>query len=74
MPRPPRIQFAGANYHIVTRGDDRRKLFHDDGHYERFTDGLRQEVGRSGWIVLAYCWMPNPVQSLITAACNGSSR
>ena len=21
MPRPPRIQLAGANYHIVTRGD-----------------------------------------------------
>ena len=37
MPRPPRIQFAGANYHIVTRGDARRKLFHDSGHYERFT-------------------------------------
>ena len=42
MPRPPRIQFADANYHIVTRGDGRRPLFHDTGHYERFTEGLRQ--------------------------------
>ena len=65
MPRPPRIQFAGAIYHIVTRGDGRRALFHDEGHYERFTDGLRQEVDRSGWIVLAYCWMPNHVHALI---------
>ena len=27
MPHLPRIQFAGANYHIVTRGDGRRPLF-----------------------------------------------
>jgi len=65
MPRPPRIQFPGANYHIVTRGDGRRKLFHDSRHYERFTDGLRDEVQRSGWIVLAYCWMPNHIHALI---------
>jgi len=65
MPRPPRLQFAGANYHIITRGDGRRKLFDDDGHYARFTDGLRQEVERSGWIVLGYCWMPNHVHALI---------
>jgi REP element-mobilizing transposase RayT len=65
MPRPPRIQFAGANYHIVTRGDGRRALFHDLGHYERFTEGLRQEVERSGWIVLAFCWMPNHIHALL---------
>ena len=65
MPRPPRIQFAGANYHIVTRGDGRRKLFHDTGHYQRFTEGLEDEVQRSGWIVLAYCWMPNHIHALI---------
>ena len=65
MPRPPRIQFAGANYHVVTRGDGRRALFHDQGHYERFTDGLRQQTERSGWIVLAFCWMPNYIHALI---------
>ena len=65
MPRPPRIQFPGANYHIVTRGDGRRRLFHDARHYERFTEGLRNEVQRSGWIVLAFCWMPNHIHALI---------
>ena len=33
MPRPPRIQYPGAIYHLVTRGDGRRTLFHDAGHY-----------------------------------------
>ena len=65
MPRPPRIQFPGANYHIVTRGDGRQKLFHDQAHYERFTTGLEEEVQRCGWIVLAYCWMPNHIHALI---------
>lgn len=65
MPRLPRIQYPSAIYHIVTRGDGRRKLFHDDGHYERFTRGLAEEVDRSGWIVIAYCWMPNHIHALI---------
>ena len=65
MPRPPRIQFSAANYHIVTRGDARRALFHDPGHYERFTKGLQDQVARSGWMVLAYYWMPNHIHALI---------
>jgi putative transposase len=52
MPRLPRLQYAGAIYHIVTRGDGRRKLFHDEGHFERCTRGLAEEVERSGWIVM----------------------
>ena len=65
MPRPPRIQFPGANYHLITRGDGRQKLFHDQGHYERFTKGLEEEVQRCGWIVLSFCWMPNHIHALI---------
>ena len=30
MPHPPRLQYPGASYHLVTRGDGRRTLFHDD--------------------------------------------
>jgi putative transposase len=65
MPRLPRLQYENAIYHLITRGDGRRKLFHDEGHYERFTKGLVDEVDRSGWIVIAYCWMPNHIHALI---------
>ena len=65
MPRQPRVQFPGAIYHVVTRGDARRKIFHDDGHDQRFTRGLAEEVDRSRWIVIAYCWMPNHIHALI---------
>ena len=66
MPRKPRVQFPGAIYHIVTRGDGRRELFHDEDHYGRLTRGLADEVKRSGWIVLAFCWMPNHIHLLLT--------
>ena len=65
MARKPRIQFSGAFYHIVTRGDGRQLLLHDDRHYERFTEGLEAEVHRSNWQVIAYCWMPNHIYALI---------
>ncbi|KAA1259143.1 chromosomal replication initiation protein [Rubripirellula obstinata] len=65
MPRFPRLQYENAIYHIVARGDGRRKLFHDQGHYDRFTKGLVDEVDRSGWVVVAFCWMPNHIHALI---------
>ena len=47
MSRPPRVEFPGAIYHLISRGDGRRQLFHDDGHYQRLTRGLQEEVQRS---------------------------
>jgi len=65
MPRMPRLECANAIYHIVARGDGRRKLLHDAGHYDRLTQGLIDEVDRSSWSVIAYCWMPNHIHALI---------
>lgn len=48
MPRLPRLQYENAIYHVVTRGDGRRRLFHDDGHYQRFTQGLIAGANRRG--------------------------
>ena len=65
MPRKPRVQYPGAIYHVITRGDGKREIFHDDRHYQRLTDGLTDEVKRSGWIVTAYCWLPNHIHLLV---------
>ena len=65
MARKPRVQFPGAIYHVITRGDGRRELFHDRRHYERFTEGLETEVLRSRWNVISYCWMPNHIHLLV---------
>lgn len=53
MPRPPRVQFPGAIYHIVMRGDGRRAIFHDEGHYIRLAKGLADEVEQHAWEMIA---------------------
>ncbi len=55
MARPIRYEAPGAIYHVVTRGDGRRQIFHDGGHYDRFTRGLKEEVTRSGWKLQPCC-------------------
>ena len=53
MPRPPRIQFAGANYHIVTRGDAHAaSYFMTSVTTNASPERLEDEVPRGGWIVL----------------------
>jgi hypothetical protein len=50
MPRPPCILLAGDAYHIVTRGDGPREMFHEATHYESFIDRVWQVIEGSGWI------------------------
>jgi len=61
MARPLRIEFAGAIYHVMSRGNARQAIFDGEGDYERLRDGLAQTVGRYGWEVLAFVFMPNHV-------------
>jgi putative transposase len=61
MARPLRIQFPGAIYHVITRGNGRQLLFHGDDDYQRMLDGLEQTVARTGWEVFAFTWMPNHI-------------
>jgi putative transposase len=68
MPRLPGLKSANAIYHIVSRGNGRRRLFDDAAHYDRFTHGLIDEVHRSSWSVIAYGWMPNHIHALVRTA------
>jgi hypothetical protein len=40
MPRPPRIEFKGAIYHVMNRGDRREPIFRDDPDRKRFLETL----------------------------------
>ena len=48
MPRKPRVQFPGAIYHCVARGDGRQELVHDSGHYERLTKEKAWQAENAG--------------------------
>ena len=59
MARPLRIQFAGALYHVTSRGNRQEAIFDDDGDRAAFLDILAGVVGRFGWLCHAYCLMRN---------------
>ncbi len=53
MPRQVRIQFSGAVYHVMARGDRRELVFHDDVDRKMFLSVLRRPVvGRAGFAML----------------------
>ncbi len=59
MARPLRVQFEGAIYHVMARGNGRQLLFHAPDDYQRMLSGLEQTVYRTGWEVFSFVWMPN---------------
>ena len=65
MGRPLRLEFAGALYHLTTRGDRQEPIFLDDGDRRRFLDLLGKEISQQGWICYAYCLMGNHYHLLI---------
>lgn len=59
MPRPVRVEFAGAVYHVMARGNERREIFRDDKDRQRFLEAVGEAVERFGVVVHVYCLMPN---------------
>jgi REP element-mobilizing transposase RayT len=59
MPRKLRVEFPGAIYHVLNRGDRREAIFRDDLDRGRFLESLAEAGSKTGWEVQAYCLMPN---------------
>jgi len=59
MARPLRIEFAGALYHVTSRGDRRESIFEDDKDRRMLLDVLAEVVQRFNWVCHAYCLMTN---------------
>lgn len=65
MARPIRVEFPGAVYHVMARGNERRDIFRDDRDRERFLDTLAGAVERYGWRLHGYCLMGNHYHALV---------
>jgi putative transposase len=59
MARKLRVQFEGAIYHVMSRGDRRKDIFLDDKDREIFLATLTEACQKTGWQVHAYCLMKN---------------
>jgi REP element-mobilizing transposase RayT len=59
VPRQLRIQYEGAIYHLMSRGDRREEIFRDDLDRKSFLQALGAACEKTGWQVHAYCLMGN---------------
>src|ERR1700680_1235207 len=65
MARKLRIQYAGAVYHVMSRGDRRGGIFEDDQDRQRFLETVSEACQKTAWQVHAYCLMRNHLHLVI---------
>ena len=59
MPRKLRVEYPGAIYHVLSRGDRREDIFLDDVDRQDFLKTLAEACQKTGFQVHAYCLMRN---------------
>ena len=65
MARRPRVHFPGALYHVISRGNQRKKIYKDDPDYQRFETLLGEVIKRHALTLYAYVLMPNHFHLLL---------
>ena len=65
MVRPLRIEFEGAFYHVMARGNARQSIFGDDIDRHAFLENLVRVARRFDWRVWAWCLMDNHYHLLV---------
>ena len=65
MARSLRIEYPGAHYHVINRGNAGEDIFINDRDKEKFLEYLEKAVEHYGLIIHAYCLMTNHYHLLI---------
>ncbi|MGH7772196.1 MAG: transposase [Candidatus Binatia bacterium] len=65
MARKPRIEFDGAFYHVIARGNQRRDIFVDDHDRLTYLERLEHYRRRYEFILYGYVLMSNHVHLLV---------
>ena len=65
MPRKARIDAAGALHHVIGRGIERRKIFHDDADRAAFLGRLARILAETRTDCLAWALIPNHFHLLL---------
>lgn len=68
MTRPLRIEFAGAIYHVTSRGDHLEPIFLDDLDRQAWLRILALVCGRFNFVIHAYCQMTNHYHIVVETA------
>jgi len=59
MPRQLRVEYPGAIYHVMSRGDRQQDIYLDDVDRQDFLKTLAETCQKTGFQVHAYCLMRN---------------
>jgi REP element-mobilizing transposase RayT len=59
MARPLRIEFPGALFHVMSRGNERQPIVRDEADRQERIDWLRRTVETYGWRLHAFVLMTN---------------
>jgi len=65
MTRPIRIEYPGAVYHVICRGNNRQAIYRDDEDRRRYLEKLSYYCQDKKVDLLAYCLMLNHVHLLL---------
>lgn len=65
MSRPLRVEFAGALYHVTSRGNARQPIYLDEQDFTLFIEVLADTCQRFNWVVHSYCLMTNHYHLLL---------
>ena len=65
MPRPPRLQYPGAFYHVFHRGNRKERIFWDDLDYEKFEEFMIEAMNWSGVRLYDWSLLPNHFHFLL---------
>ncbi len=65
MARPLCIEFAGALYHVTSRGNERHDIFFTDDDRRALLGTMEKVCGRFNWLCHAYCLMSNHYDILV---------
>ena len=65
MSRKPRIEYEGAFYHVISRGNRKESIFLGDRDRERFLEKLKEYKKRYGFILYSYALMNNHIHLLL---------
>ena len=65
MARPLRMEYAGAVYHVMARGQERGAIFRADEDRDGFLEELGEAVGERRWVLHGYCLMTNHYHLLV---------
>ncbi len=56
MARKPRVEYDGAFYHVIVRGNQQQRTFHDDQDRIAYLERLEHYRQRYGFRLYAYVW------------------